>query len=100
MDLLKAKDEIASLMSDLSQMQADIVVRQHHLYTEAVNLARSVSVQPRMVRIVKRQAYRANAPAQTPGDYYKINVTRVSLATPYSNLMPEFELEPKCSRLL
>ena len=44
MDLLKAKDEIASLKSDLRHMQADIDARHHHLYTEAVNLARRVSV--------------------------------------------------------
>ena len=53
MDFLKAKDEIASLKSDLSQMQADIDARDHHLYTEAVNLARSVSVEPSMPRIVQ-----------------------------------------------
>ena len=69
MDPLKAKDEIASLKSDLSQMQADIDARHHHLYTEAVNLARSVSVEPSMPRIVHRQVYRPNAPAPTPEDY-------------------------------
>ncbi|XP_068686728.1 52 kDa repressor of the inhibitor of the protein kinase-like [Montipora foliosa] len=80
MDLLKAKDEIASLKSDLSQMQADIDARHHHLYTEAVNLERrSGSVEPSVPRIVQRQVYRPNAPAPTPEDYYKINLTRVFL---------------------
>lgn len=69
MDLLKAKDGIASLKSDLSQMQAEINARHHHFYTEAVNLARSISIQPRMPRIVQRQVYRANAPAPTSEEH-------------------------------
>ena len=91
MDLLKAKDEIASLKSDLSQMEADIDARHHHLYTEAVNLARSVSVEPSMPRIVQRQVYRANAPAPTPEDYYKINLTKVFLDHSLQQLNDRFQ---------
>ena len=79
MDLLKAKDEIKRLKSDLTQMQTDIDARHHDLYVEAVNLARSVSVEPSMPRIVQRQVYRDNAPAINPEDYYKFNLTRVFL---------------------
>ena len=32
-----------------------------------------------MPRIVNRQIHRANAPGETPEDYYRINVTRVFL---------------------
>merc|ERR1711926_9283 len=78
-DLLKAKDEIKRLKSDLTQMQTDIDARHHDLYVEAVNLARSVSVEPSMPRIVQRQVYRDNAPATNPEDYYKFNLTRVFL---------------------
>ena len=93
MDLLKAKDEIASLKSDLSQMQADIDARHHRLYSEAVNLARSVSVEPSMPRIVQRQVYRANAPAPTPEDYYKVNLTRVFLDHSLQQLNDRFQDE-------
>ena len=92
MDLLKAKDEIASLKSDLSQMQADNDARHHRFYSEAVNFERSASVEPSMPRIVQRQVYRANAPAPTPEDYYKLNIARVFLTTPYSNLMTDFKM--------
>ena len=88
MDLLKA-----SLKSDLSQMQADIDARHHHLYTEAVNLARSVSVEPSMPSIVHRQVYRANAPAPTPEDYYKINLTSVFLDHSLQQLNARFQDE-------
>ena len=43
-DLLKAKDEIKRLKSDLTPMQTDIDKRHHDLYVEAVNLARSISI--------------------------------------------------------
>lgn len=80
MDFLKAKDEIASLVSDLSQMQADIDARHtDHLYTEAANVARSISVQLSMTRVVQTQVYWANAPTPSLEDYYKVNFTRVFL---------------------
>ena len=74
-------------------MQADIDARHHHLYTEAVNLARSVSVEPSMPRIVHRQVYRPNAPAPTPEDYYKINLTRVFLDHSLQQLNARFQDE-------
>ena len=55
MDLLKAKEEIALLKSALTDMQTDIDTRHHALYEEAVTLARHVSVQPSMPRIIQRQ---------------------------------------------
>ena len=70
MDLLKAKEEIVLLKSALTGMQTDLNTRHHALYEEAVTLARRVSVQPSMPRIVQRQVHRNNAPAPTPEDYY------------------------------
>ena len=54
MDLLKAKEEIVLLKSALRDMQTDIDTRHHTLYEEAVTLARRVSVQPSMPRIIQR----------------------------------------------
>ena len=72
-------------------MQNDIDVRHHKLYVEAVNLARSVSVEPCMSRVVGRQVYRANAPARTPEEYYKINLTRVFLDHSLQQLNARFQ---------
>ena len=75
MDLLKAREEVLLLKSALRGMQTDLNTRHHALYEEAVTLARLVSVQPSMPRIIQRQVYRNNAPAPTPEDYYRINLT-------------------------
>ena len=75
MDLLKAREEVLLLKSALRGMQTDLNTRHHALYEETVTLARLVSVQPSMPRIIQRQVYRNNAPAPTPEDYYRINLT-------------------------
>ena len=75
MDLLKAEEEIVLLKSALRDMQSDIDTGHHTLYEEAVTLARRVSVQPGMPRIIQRQVHRNNAPAKTPEVYYRINLT-------------------------
>ena len=80
MDLLKANEEIVLLKSALRDMQTDIDNRHHTLYEEAVTLARRVSVQPSMPKIIQRQVHRKNAPAPTPENYY-----RISLATDFLN---------------
>ena len=75
MDLLKAKEEITLLKAALRGMQMNLNTRHNALYEEAVALARHVSVQPSMPRIIQRQVHRNNAPAPTPEDYYRINLT-------------------------
>ena len=75
MDLLKAKEEIVLLKSTLTGMRTDLNTRRHALYEEAVTLARRVSVQPSMPRIVQRQVHRNTAPDPTAEDYYRINLT-------------------------
>ena len=70
MDLLKGKEEIVLLKSALTGMQTDLNTRHHALYEEVVTLARRVSVQPRMPRIVKRQVHRNNAWEKIVGDYF------------------------------
>ena len=51
--------------------------RHHALYEEAVTLRRRLSIQPSVPRIIQRQVrvHRNNAPAPTPEDYYRINLT-------------------------
>ena len=78
-DLLKAKDEISLLKNALADMQRNINRRHNQLYVEAVALAASVGVQPSMPRVAVRQAHRANAPANNPEVYYRINLTTVFL---------------------
>ena len=78
-DLVKATDEIERLKSALIDIQDHIDERHHSLYTEAVELAGSIQIDPTMPRIVNRQIHRANAPAAGPEQYYKINLTRVFL---------------------
>ena len=91
MDLLKAKEEIVRLKPDLTGMQTDLNTRHHALCEEAVILARCVSVQPSMPRIVQRQVHRNNAPAPTPEDYYRINLTTYFLNHALVQLDSRFE---------
>ena len=76
---MKAREEISLLQSALDEMQRDIDARHHELYDESVQLAASIGIQPSMPRVVQRQVHRANAPAATPEEYYKINLTRAFL---------------------
>ena len=91
MDLLKAKEKIVLLKSALRGMQGDLNTRHHALYEEAVTLARRVSVQPSMTRIIQRQVHRNNAPAATPEDYYRINMTTDFLNHALMQLDSRFE---------
>ncbi|XP_048576913.1 52 kDa repressor of the inhibitor of the protein kinase-like isoform X2 [Nematostella vectensis] len=79
MDILKAKEELALLISVLTEMSNDIDATHHELYQDAVTIARQVDVQPDKPRVAQRQTHRPNAPASNPEDYYKINLTRVFL---------------------
>ena len=91
MDLLKAKEEIVLLKSALTGRETDLNTRHHALYEEAVTLARCVSVQPSMTRIIQRQVHRNNAPAATPEDYYRINLTTDFLNHALMQLDSRFE---------
>ena len=51
----------------------------HSLYTEAVELAGSIQIDPTIPMILNRQTRRANASAAAPEQYYNINLTRVFL---------------------
>ncbi|EDO35147.1 predicted protein [Nematostella vectensis] len=91
MDILKAKEELALLISVLIEMSNDIDATHHELYQDAVTIARQVDVQPDMPRVAQRQRHRPNAPAANPEDYYKINLTRVFLDHVFEQLDSRFK---------
>ena len=90
MDLLKAKEEIVLLKSAITDMQTDIDTRHHTLY-EGVTLARRVSVQPSIPRIIQRHVHINNTPAPTHEDYYRINLTTDFLNHALMQLENRFE---------
>lgn len=79
MDMMKANNELENLKSALQQFQTDIDNHHHILFTKATDLAGKIQILPAMPRIVQRQIHRANAPATTPENYYRINLTTVFL---------------------
>ena len=54
-------------------------------------MAQSIHIQPSMPRITQRQIHRDNAPAHTPEDYYRINLTRVFLDHALQQLSARFQ---------
>jgi len=93
MDLMGAKSEIDDLKSALAAMQNDIDNQHHDLYTRAVAKAEEIDIEPCMPRINQRQIYRANAPAATPEDYYRVNLTTVFLGHVVQQINTRFHPE-------
>ena len=75
LDIVKAYQHIKVVMDtvDLVRQSAD----EYHekWFIEAVDMAKSVIVQPAMPRICSRQTQRDNAPSSIPSEYIKRNVT-------------------------
>ena len=55
------------------QKKAQIEDAHKNWYKEAVEFTEKVEIEPTMPRIVPTQTLRANAPAATPEEYYRIN---------------------------
>ena len=79
MDILKAEQEISNLKDALNDFREDINAEHSRLYEEAVQLAGGIGIEPSQPRTVQRQVHRDNAPAISPNQYYRINLTRVFL---------------------
>ena len=79
MDILKAEQEISNLKDALNDFREDINAEHSRLYEEAVQLAGGIGIEPSQPRTVQRQVHRDNAPATSPNQYYRINLTRVFL---------------------
>ena len=75
MDLAGVKSEIDSVLGKCSTFRSNINTEHGKLYQEAVENGAKVGELPTMPGIVQTQIHRPNAPAKTPEDYYRINLT-------------------------
>lgn len=72
-DLLKAAQEAKTQRVMLQNERNDITVWEE-LYYKAVNIARTVGVEPSMPRNNGRQRNRPNVPANTPSEFWRLNM--------------------------
>ena len=77
MDIILAEQEINSLKSAFEDMKTNIMEEHSQLHQSAVDLAHNLGIEPSMPRIVQTQRFRDNCPADTPEDYYRVNLTTV-----------------------
>ena len=91
MDLAGVKSEIDTLREKCCAFRSNIDTEHGNLYKEAVEIGGKVKELPTMPRIVQTQIYRPNAPAQTPEDYYRINLTENFLAHLITSLNEKFD---------
>ena len=73
MEVVKAYSEIGLLKSTVETKRAQIEDAHKNWYKKAAELAGKVGTEPTTPRISPRQTLRANAPAATPEEYYRIN---------------------------
>ena len=74
LDIIGAYAEIENIKKTYYEERRNIEIRFHYVYEVAVELARLVNVEPDMPRIVQRQKYKNNNPANTPEEYYRRNI--------------------------
>ena len=91
MNLAGVKSEIDTLREKCYAFRSNIDIEHGKLYKEVVDVGGKVKELPTMPRIVQTQIYRPNAPAQTPEDYYRINLTENFLAHLITSLNEKFE---------
>ena len=70
-DIVKCVEKVKFLLSKLSGLRSEISQSHNAWFEEATSMAQSVGTDPSMPRIVATQRNRANAPAQTPSQYYQ-----------------------------
>lgn len=93
MDLLSAEQEILALKHSLDSFQQNIEENHGHLYDEAVQLAAKAIIEPSHPRTCQCQTLRANNPATTTKDYYRVNLTRPFLDHSLTQLNSRFRGE-------
>ena len=91
MDLAGVKSEIDSVLGKCSTFRSNINTEHGKLYQEAVENGAKVGELPTMPGIVQTQIHRPNAPAKTPEDYYRINLTENFLAHLITSLNEKFD---------
>ncbi|KAJ8308417.1 hypothetical protein KUTeg_013291 [Tegillarca granosa] len=73
-DLVYAHSEAQTLVSVLQDLRGNVDERFHALYLRSCNIASEFEVQPTRPRATGRQRHRANAPAGSIEDHYKVNM--------------------------
>ena len=74
-DVAKAYKHVARVISVLQDMRDNINDRHGEWWTDVQALCLKTGVQESLPRYCSRQTYRGNIPAQTPVDYYRLNVS-------------------------
>ncbi|KAK2153349.1 hypothetical protein LSH36_300g04070 [Paralvinella palmiformis] len=67
--------EVQKVIRALQEQRDNIDTFHEKLYSLMVSTAESVNVEPGASRLVARQRHRRYAPAKTPAEYNKVNVT-------------------------
>ncbi len=75
MDVVVSEKNITLLFTALTRLRSEIDVKHNEWYEEAVQLAESVGSSAERPRTVRHQINRANAPAESTSQYFKISVT-------------------------
>ena len=91
MDLAGVKSEIDFIVEKCTNFRSNINTEHGKLYQEAVEIGTKVGELPTMPRVVQTQIHRPNAPAKTPKDYYRINLTEPFLAHLITSLNEKFD---------
>lgn len=82
LDIVKAYQHMKVVMDTVDSVRQSVDEYHEKWFIEAVDMAKSVDVQPAMPRICSRQTQRDNAPSSIPSEYFKRNVT-----IPFGSLM-------------
>ena len=74
-DIARAHREINTLTSSLNRIRQDVNGFHTRIYKQTMTIAQSVGVEECTPRLASRQQHRQNIPAQSPTDYYRLNLT-------------------------
>ncbi|KAK2154514.1 hypothetical protein LSH36_266g00001 [Paralvinella palmiformis] len=74
-DVIKETTEVQEVIRALQEQRDNSDTFHEKIYSCIVSTAESVNVEQGAPRLVAGQRHRANVPATTPAEYYKVNVT-------------------------
>ena len=72
-NVLYTMSEVTTVAETFSNLRENFILYSKELYTEAVRLAESVGVEPTVPRLCGCQTKRANTPATSLEEYYKLS---------------------------
>ena len=70
-DVVKAFNEVGSVINDLGVVQSNIDSELDTIYNQAMRMAERLNVTPSTSRMAQRQMHRDNIEAANPKEYYK-----------------------------